>query len=327
MKPIYQYDKYRTGLVVVGIMAMMVALVVTASRLNLGARTYSAELEHTAALRVGEPVQVAGVGVGKVTKLELQGNKVRMEFTVDDDVTLGKDTTLEIKVSTLLGTHYLSVVPAGEGDVGDSTIPMARTKVPYNLQDVIEEGTPEVLAYDVEKIDAALGEMANLLDSAGPSIKPALTQVSKLSNLIAGRSDDIGKLLSAASTVTEQLTQSSDDIIALMKSSNLILSTLNTRREAIRDLLSDLKVLGVNLNAIVSDIKADAGPLLDDLNTVIDELQQHEKSLGLAVDNLAIASRYVMNAAGGGPYVNLYGTGLLPDAATSGASCGGGILC
>ncbi|TCJ30829.1 MCE family protein [Nocardioides jejuensis] len=324
MKPIYQYDKYRTGLVAVGALAMLVALVIGASRLNIGARGYSAELANTGGLRNSEPVQVAGVDVGKVTSVKLDGDKVKITFTVDKDIKLGDQTRLEIKISTLLGTHFLSVVPGGAGDIGDTPIPVSQTRVPFNLQDVIEKGTPTVNAFDVNKIEKSLNSMAQVLSVAGDDVKPALQQVSALSSLIAKRSDDLGDLLKATSQVSQQLTESSDDIIALMKASDLILDTLNTRRAAIHKLLADLSTLGTQLNGIIQDNRADLGPILHNLNLVIGTLKSNDKAIGRAVDNLAIAGRYVSNATGGGPWVNLYSKGgLLPDA----ASCGRGILC
>jgi hypothetical protein len=66
----------------------------------------------------------------------------------------------------------------------------------------------------------------------------------------------------------------------------------------------------VQLNGVVQDTGRPRSDLRD-LNTAIATLKAHEKSLGLAVDNLATAGRYVANATGGGPWVNLYAQGWL----------------
>jgi phospholipid/cholesterol/gamma-HCH transport system substrate-binding protein len=323
MKPIHSWDKYRVGLVGFGALALVSVLVIVVSQLNVGANGYTAMLEHSAGLRKGEAVQVAGVDVGKVTGIELDGDAVKVEFTVDNDIRLGKETTIEVKVATLLGTHYLMVSPHGSGDIGDSAIPVSRTRVPYNLQDVIEEGTVSVNEYDTKLIEKSLGEIANVLNQAGGEIKPAIEGVGKLSSLIADRSDDVGRLLAAANDVTKQLTTSSGDILSLMKTSDLILDTLRTRRATIHALLGDLTNLGRQLNGVVNDIKGDIGPTLRDLNSAIDTLKAHEKSLGKSVDALTLAGRYLANATGAGPWASLYANGSLPNAAT----CGRGILC
>ena len=59
---------------------------------------------------------------------------------LDSDVDLGSRTEATVKVATLLGTHYLEVDPSGTGALADGTIPLERTSVPYNLQDVMESG-------------------------------------------------------------------------------------------------------------------------------------------------------------------------------------------
>jgi phospholipid/cholesterol/gamma-HCH transport system substrate-binding protein len=323
MKPIYTWDKYRVGLVGIGALAFVASLVIGVSQMNVGARSYTVMLEHSAGLRKGEAVQVAGVDVGKVTRIELARDEVKVQFTVDKDVRLGKETTVEVKVATLLGTHYLMVSPHGSGDVGDSAIPVSRTRVPYNLQDVIEEGTVSTNEYDTKLIEKSLGEIANVLDRAGSDIKPAIDGVGKLSTLIAARSDDVGRLLAAANDVTKQLTASTGNILSLMKSSDLILDTLRTRRATIHALLGDLTNLGRQLNGAVNDIKADVGPTLRDLNTAIVTLKAHEKSLGTSVDALSLAGRYLANATGAGPWANLYANGSAPN----NVSCGRGIMC
>ncbi|WP_235736159.1 MlaD family protein [Nocardioides alcanivorans] len=103
----------RVGVIGVAVLALVAGLIAATSTFPFGKNTYTAELEHTAGLRVGEEVQVAGVGVGDVTKIELDGKSVIVEFTVDNDIRLGRDTTAEVKVATLLGTHFLLINPQG----------------------------------------------------------------------------------------------------------------------------------------------------------------------------------------------------------------------
>ena len=69
-----------------------------------------------------------------------------VSFVVDEGIELGSETTAEVKVATLLGTHYLQVDPQGSGNLADGRIPLDRTSVPYNLQDVLEGGTKNLRA-------------------------------------------------------------------------------------------------------------------------------------------------------------------------------------
>lgn len=313
MTPLASLDRFRVGLVGIGVLAFIAALVTAASSLAVGARHYSAMLEHSAGLRVGEEVQVAGVGVGEVTDIALSNKAVKVSFTVDDDITLGSATAVEVKVATLLGTHFLLVTPRGGGDIGDQAIPVAQTRVPFNLQDVIEVGTPEVNDYDTALIERSLSEVANVLDASGDDLAPALDGVRRLSGLVATRSEDIGELLRAASQVTRQLTSSSGDILDLMRASDLILDTLRSRRETIHALLGDLTRLGTELRGVVEDTRADIGPMLRDLNTTVGVLQDHDRSLDRAITRLNVTARYFANGTGTGPWLDIYTNGANPD--------------
>ena len=117
-----------------------------------GQQEYTAILEHTAGIRVGEEVQVAGVGSGEVRGIELDGHQVRVTFTLDQDVQLGRSTTASVKVATLLGSHFLEVEPAGTGSLPDDTIALSRTSVPFNLQDVIEGAHGELEDLDTKTV-------------------------------------------------------------------------------------------------------------------------------------------------------------------------------
>ena len=307
-------DRLRLGLVGVMVLMLAATLVVLVSRQNWGMRTYSAVLEHTGGLRVGEEVQVAGVGVGEVLDIELVDNtSVRVGFTVDRDIRLGERTEAEVKVATLLGTHFLMVTPAGTGDLPDETIPVDRTAVPYNLQDVINDLVPEVQQFDPVLIERSLSQMAETLSASGGELGPALAGVRSLSEVVVKRSEDLGALLQAARRVTRQLNSSGGDIVTLMKHADLILDTLRSRRQTLRALFGDLTELGNQLQGLVKDSQADIGPTLQDLNTVIKVLRKHDKALREAVRTLAPAARYFANAGGTGGWLDQYTHGATPD--------------
>src|SRR5699024_5130013 len=86
-----------------------------------------------AGLNTGDQVQVAGMQVGTVRKIELDGDQVRVRFDIDTDVELGADTSAQIKTDSILGRRALGVFSDGRGELADRTIPIDRTSVPYSL--------------------------------------------------------------------------------------------------------------------------------------------------------------------------------------------------
>jgi phospholipid/cholesterol/gamma-HCH transport system substrate-binding protein len=325
MKPLVARDPFRIGVVAIVCGALLGLVVLVLSVANFGTTSYTAVLEHTAGLRKGEDVQVHGVSVGRVTGIELVDKHVMVSFVVDDGIDLGSETSAEVKVSTLLGTHYLQVDPQGSGSLADGEIPLERTSVPYNLQDVLEGGTENLQALDAETLADALTAVSETLSASTGDIGPALQGVARLSEVVTTRSSQVGALLKSARSVADQLSGSSDDIVGLMEQTNLVVAEVTARREAIHRLLVETTGLSDALTAIVTQTRDDLGPALQDVNLALESLNKEDDALKKVLDVMAPAVRYVANATGNGPYVDLYGHD--PAIPADDALCKAKVIC
>jgi phospholipid/cholesterol/gamma-HCH transport system substrate-binding protein len=294
-------------------LGLLGALILAISVISFGTNSYQAELEHTAGLRAKEGVQVAGVEVGEVTDVRLAGRHVVVDFTLDKDIHLGRGTTAAVRVGTLLGTHYLAVMPTGAGHLPNDTIPLAQTSVPFNLQDVIDEGTGALEELDGETVSEALSIVADTLKAAGPELVPAFRGVTRISAVISKREDQFADLLEASTSISNQLAESTDDLADLMDQSNLVIDELMRRREAIGDLLDDVLAITSTINKIMDDNADELRPMLKNLDDVVGVLNARDQQLKTAIHKLAVTSRYFANATGDGPFINLYFTDNIPN--------------
>src|SRR5687768_2341274 len=119
-----------------------------------GGSTHTASFREAAGLKADEEVRVAGVRVGEVTGLDLDGDHVRVTFRVDDGVALGSRTEAAIKIKTVLGAHYLALTPRGTGRLGRH-IPIERTHAPFEIVPAISELSRRVGAIDARQVAAS----------------------------------------------------------------------------------------------------------------------------------------------------------------------------
>jgi phospholipid/cholesterol/gamma-HCH transport system substrate-binding protein len=304
MRALSSRDPFRVGLVAIAVAVLVGALVVLTTSVSFGTRSYTALLEQTAGLRPGEDVEVYGVPKGEVKSIELADDHVLVRFVVDKDVDLGNRTTAAVKVATLLGTHYLAVTPAGSGRL--DTIPLARTTVPFNLQDVLERGTASLDQLDPELLARALTATSKTLTASKEQIGPALAGVARLSEAVQRRSDQTGALLAAARGVTSQLAASSTDIVGLMRQANLVIGEITQRRAAIHTLLVETTTLADNLGDVIDRTRQDMGPAVRQLNAVLQTLREEDATLKKVVDTIAPTVRYFANATGNGAWGDLW---------------------
>jgi len=306
MKPLASRDPFKLGLAAIAAGLVLALGVLLFTLIPFGKSTYTAVFAQSAGLQPKEDVQIAGVRVGEVRSVKLVGTTVHVSFTVSNGIHLGNQTTAAIKVATLLGTHLLAVDPKGSGSLPGDTVPLSATTVPFNLQDVLDQGSASLEQLDAKKLAKLLSTMSNTLSPSTEEVGPALKGVVRLADVVAARSGQIGDLLTAARHVSQQLSNSSTDLIALMKQTNLVVQEVTARRQAIHDLLVETTRLATNVNGVIDDTRADTAPALRSLNLALATLRSQDKTLRHVLDTMAPAVRYLANATGIGPYGYLY---------------------
>src|SRR6476661_5973243 len=126
------------GAISLAVIALLILGAFRAQDLPLigGGDTYYAAFSESGGLKANDEVRIAGVRVGKVEDVALDGDHVKVTFRIDSAADFGTDTRAAIKVKTLLGAMFLSLEPAGSGQLAQgSEIPVSRTSSPYNVVD------------------------------------------------------------------------------------------------------------------------------------------------------------------------------------------------
>ena len=111
MKPFRERNPVIIGAISLAVIAVMILAAFRAQDLPLigGGDTYTAAFSEAGGLKVDDPVRIAGVRVGKVEKIELEGDHVKVSFRVKTDSQFGDETGASIRVGTLLGSMYLAL--------------------------------------------------------------------------------------------------------------------------------------------------------------------------------------------------------------------------
>lgn len=307
-------NPFLIGLVATVVLAVAVVTTLAIGELGLGQRRYVAEFVQAGGLRPGDEVRVAGMPVGEVTDSALEGQHVLVRFRVRREVPLGADTGAAIKLSTLLGGRYLELRPAGSGELPGGRIPIDRTQVPYDLQKVLQTATPLLEDLDGAALRAALHATAGSLRGDGPKIAAALDGLSRMSKVIENRRDEVTRLIDGAGRVTALVDRRGEQLFGLLDRSDRLLAELTRRRELIRSVLTDLAAVTGQLRRTLAENESQIGPLLDNTRELTDVLRSEDAAVGRALQLLAPAGRYLTNAMGNGPYLDIYlPYSIIPD--------------
>lgn len=293
-------------------LAVIAAMILTAFRaqdlpLIGGGDTFYAAFSEAGGLKPNDEVRIAGVRVGKVESVELDGNHVKVTFRVKTDSEFGDQTRAAIKVKTLLGAMFLALEPAGPGQLDNgSEIPEERTSSPYDVVDAFSGLAETSDKIDTDQLAQSLTTLADLTRNTPEEFKQALDGVSALSSNIAARDGQINSLLANLKRVSTVLHDRDQDIVGLMKDSDVLFRALVKRRQAVHNLLVSTSTLSKELTALVKQSRADLKPALTHLESVVQVLNKNEDNLDNSLRLMAPFYRVFANTLGNGPWFDTY---------------------
>ena len=319
--PFREKNPVIVGAVSLVVITVMVLAAFRAEDLPLigGGDTYYAAFTEAGGLKANDEVRVAGVRVGKVQSVDLDGDHVKVEFTVDQGVDFGRDTGAGIRVKTLLGAMYLSLVPNGAGQLPEeSEIPVSRTTSPYDVVEAFSGLADTSERIDTDQLATSLDTLSSLMKNTPEEFQSALRGVSALSQNIAARDDQLNELLGNMQKVSKVLGDRNGDLVTLMKDGDKLFRALVGRREAVHDLLVSTSELSRQLTALVRSTRADLKPALDHLDSVLDMLRKNQENLDNSLRLMAPFYRVFANTLGTGPWFDTYIQNLPPVPAIGG---------
>jgi phospholipid/cholesterol/gamma-HCH transport system substrate-binding protein len=297
----------------IGAISLVIALVAMAAAMNLqrlpGLRgtAYEAEFTDASGLHKGNMVQIAGIPVGRVSKIDLAGDHVVVHFTIDRGVEFGDESSASIEVLNLLGEKFVNLLPDGsEQSEAGATIPLERTHSSYDIIDVFTELSDTTENIKIPQLQQALNTVADTMNRSSDEAALTFEGLSRLSTTIASRDQEIQSLLTRASSVSRLLADRKGDVVQLIKDGDAILQELRARKEAIHALLVGTASLSRELGGLVDDNQAQIGPMLENLHDVTQLLLDREKQMRAAIHNLGPYTRILSNIIGTGPWFDAY---------------------
>jgi phospholipid/cholesterol/gamma-HCH transport system substrate-binding protein len=277
-----------------------------------GGTVYNASFTEAAGLRSGNEVRVAGVKVGKVTGVSLDGAQVKVTFRVDH-TWIGDASTAAIGIKTLLGEKYLAVDPLGNRAQDPAQrIPTSRTTSPYDVTQALNGLGTTLGSIDTGQLAASFRTISDTFKDTPASVRTAATGLSSLSRTISSRDAQLADLLAGSKQLTKTLAGQNSRFQALISDGDLLLGEIRQRRDAIHALLIGTQDLGTQLNGLVADNNRQLAPTLDALDRVTDVLLANQSSLDKALALAGPYYRLVGNTLGNGRWFDSYLCGLVP---------------
>ncbi|QLL05273.1 MCE family protein [Mycobacterium vicinigordonae] len=276
------------------VLATVLALVLTAGVVMAmrgageSARTFVvAYFDNSNGVFAGDDVQIRGVPVGKILKIEPQPLQSKISFWFDHRHKVPADAAAAILSPQLVTGRAIQLTPPYTGGptmTSGAVIARERTVVPVEWDDLRTQlqRLTELLkpAEDgFSTLGALINTAADNLRGQGPTIRDTIIKLSQTVSMLGDHSSDIFTTVKNLSTLVSALKDSAD-----------LLEQLNHNLAAVTSVLADdpgkVGVAADDLNAVVSDVQSFASENSDAIGTTSDRLTSISTMLVESLDDI-----------------------------------------
>ncbi|BBX62567.1 Mce family protein Mce3C [Mycobacterium saskatchewanense] len=298
------------GIVLVAAIALMALEYKRLPFVNSGEQ-YSAYFAEAGGLNTSSAVQVSGLRVGQVTDIELDGPRVRITFTVNKNVRLGRTTEAAVKTKSLLGAKVLEVTPRGDGTLTEP-IPLEHTTSAYQLPDALGDLATTIHGLRTDQLNESLATLSDTFKDTAPDLRAAVAGTAKFSQTLDQRDKQLRGLLENANKATSVLAQRSDEVVGLIKNTQALLAELGTQRAALEHIAGNISALSREVTGLVAENRATLKPALDKINGVLTIIDNRKERIQKSIKLLNSYAMSLGESVASGPYFKAILVNLLP---------------
>ncbi|WP_253798291.1 MlaD family protein [Nocardia amikacinitolerans] len=263
---------------------------------------YGADMAEAGALRAGEDIRMAGITVGTVKSLELHDDRVHMIFTVDSDVFVGDQSTLDIRMLTIAGGHYVALTSAGSKPLRQKVIAKDRVRLPYTIGQVFQDAVTPVREVDGETLRQNLAELQTALVQSPDGLRQLGRAVDSIVDILDRQNADVSRALAISQEYLSAVSGNTALYGRLTRELNMITDILVDKRAELRGSLALLERMLSRLAAIEPAYDSSLKPMMDELAEAIPELDRLAGRLDqvvASVEHLGQQLREIASGPGG----------------------------
>lgn len=266
--------------------------------------TITAHFTDSVGLFPGNHVDVLGVPIGTVSKIEPQGTSVAVTMRVPADFRIPADAGALIIPPTVITDRYVELTPvwtSGPVMADGGVIPLERTRTPVEFDRVIRalDGLANSLSTDARTVGAiqdALGVAARNLKGNGAAINQGIQGLSTVVGTLASNREDLTSLIRSLDGLTTTFAQNDATIRRFGRNITQATTVLADNGALLAQTLDALTGALAEVRQFVTTNSGAVRTSVRDLTAVLSVLNQHRSELTEALDVLPLTLQNLTRA-------------------------------
>lgn len=282
---------------------------------------YAAVFSDVFGLREGDDVRMAGVRVGRVQKIDLDGDVARVKFVVQDDQTVYGNTVASVVYQNIVGQRFLGLTRGGIGDSAPVEpgfeIPLEQTDPSFDVGNLLNGYQPLFATLDTKAADDLTKGIIQSLSGDTGSVTALVTQTSGIAETFAGKDDALGGVITSLDKVVGNVAVQNDDLDTLIKQTNQIVANFNGRRPQMIESMGSISRVVKELGIASGNVQPSLDELLGREPGFAAHMVSIEPQLAFTGANLPLMLKGLARMSGEGAFAQIYScdlnlTGFMP---------------
>jgi len=288
--PVRQRGRLAPYVVAVGFLLAVAGLTgvpVVANPLRPSSTRITAEFSRAVGVYPQSRVLVQGVRAGTVQEVEPQGNKVKVTMTVRD-VALAPDAIATLRLRSLIGERYIDLSPVWSGTgprlEDGALIPLARTRVPAEVNELFDEATRVAEEVDADALREMITRLGQSLGGNAEAVAGVTSGLADVGQTLSARAAELDAGLQDLRGVVGTLADRDDEITRILRSSTVVSQSLLAQQGALDAAVGGLDDMLGRLATFTGNEKGKIAAVMDALDRVGRILADHEAGWQRIID-------------------------------------------
>src|ERR1700761_667431 len=312
MRTLEPPNRMRIGLMGILVTALVIGVgqSFTSVPILMARPAYYGQFTDSGGINAGDKVRIAGMDVGKVEALKIDGDHITLKFSIGTE-TIGTESRLAVRTDTILGKKVLEVEARGNQALrpGDS-LPLGQSTTPYQIYDAFFDVTKAATGWNIDTVKQSLHVLSQTIDQTYPHLSAALDGVAKFSDTIGKRDEEVKHLLAQANQVASGLGGRSEQVDRLLVNANTLLAAFNERGRAIDALLANVAAFSEQVKGFIND-NPNLNHVLEQLRTLSEILVQRKDDLAAGFTEIGKFLPSFQETIASGPFFKVVAHNLL----------------
>ncbi|TSD49165.1 MCE family protein [Rhodococcus sp. KBS0724] len=272
--------------------------------------SFSAVFTDASGLRAGDDVRMAGVRVGRVDSVSLDGTLARVAFRIESDQALYGNTKAAITYQNIIGQRYLGLSLGEQGEprvlTGGDEIPVENTEPSFDISVLLNGFEPLFSVLDPQQIDNVTTAIITALQGDSGSITTLVSETSTLAESFAGPDKILGDIIVNLDGIVRSLAMQSTNVDTMITQAQSIFEQLAARRGEMVDSLDSIALVADQVATLSSDVAPDLSEFLTREPGFAQHFLDNKDTFGYFGFNLPPMLKGLARASQDGSYINTY---------------------